>query len=371
MIYYAGHGVQLAGENYLIPVDAKITAPSDLVDNSVRLVDLMGTLETIPSRMRIVVLDACRNNPFPTVNDAGRGLAIVDAPSGSIVGYSTAPGAEAQDGDGNHSPYTAAFLHLAREPNLPIEQLFKRVRLEVNHSTDGRQTPWESSSLTSDFYFFGDTAMAATRGPDRSPIFQTASNWPSRSVRQAYDYVLAEGTPERYREFIELFPRDPLSDRVRGLLGNLLQAQAWHRAVLVNSPLAYRNFYDGYAGGPYAQAALRLQAQPKSVPLMQFTRLARSPALKQTSLGAQAHAPLSGAGKTASLPARSNVHASHGRSRFQGSMAPRRMGGGMRSHSGSHFAGSRSHASFHGPFHGSSRGSFHSMGGGGRGGFRR
>ena len=165
--------------------------------------------------MRIVVLDACRNNPFPDINDAGRGLAIVDAPRGSIVGYSTAPGMEAQDGDGNHSPYTSAFLNVAREPNLPIEQLFKRVRLEVNNRTDGRQTPWESSSLTSDFYFFGDTAVAATRAPDRSPIIQTASNLPSRSVRQAYDYVLSEGSPEYYQEFIRLYPHDPLCDRIR------------------------------------------------------------------------------------------------------------------------------------------------------------
>ena len=129
----------------------------------------MATLDAIPSRLRIVVLDACRNNPFPTVNDAGRGLAIVDAPNGSIVGYSTAPGAEAQDGTGDHSPYTQAFLQLAREPNVPIEQLFKRVRLEVNHATDGEQTPWESSSLTSDFTFFGDTAVAASRPPGARP----------------------------------------------------------------------------------------------------------------------------------------------------------------------------------------------------------
>ena len=95
MIYYAGHGVQVEGENYLLPVDAKISSPYDLDGNSLRLVDLMGTLDSISSRMRIVVLDACRNNPFPEVNDAGRGLAIVDAPNGSIVGYSTAPGMEA------------------------------------------------------------------------------------------------------------------------------------------------------------------------------------------------------------------------------------------------------------------------------------
>jgi hypothetical protein len=286
MIYYAGHGVQLAGENYLVPVDAKISSPADLVNDSVRLVDVMATLEAIPSRMRIVVLDACRNNPFPTINDAGRGLAIVDAPNGSIVGYSTAPGAEAQDGAGGHSPYTSAFLQLAREPNLPIEQLFKRIRLEVNHSTDGQQTPWESSSLTSDFYFFGQTAVAATRPPAHGPVVQMASNLPGRSVRQAYDYVLSEDSPEYYQEFITLFPRDPLCDRIRWLLANMLEAAAWHRAVLANSPVVYKAFYDQYSNGPYAKAALKLQSQPKMIPLMQPTHLIVShellPTLKAT-----------------------------------------------------------------------------------------
>ena len=282
MIYYAGHGVQLAGENYLVPVDAKISSPSDLAANSIRLVDVMATLEAIPSRMRIVVLDACRNNPFPTINDAGRGLAIVDAPNGSIVGYSTAPGTEALDGSGGHSPYTSAFLQLAREPNLPIEKLFKRIRLDVNHSTDGQQTPWESSSLTSDFYFFGDTAVAATRPPARGPIIQTASNLPARSVRQAYDYVLSEGSPEYYQEFITLFPRDPLCDHIRRLLGNLMEAAAWHKAVLANSPLAYKAFYDSHANSPYARAALKLQSQPKMVPLMQPTHLFVSQQLAPT-----------------------------------------------------------------------------------------
>ena len=254
---------------------------TDLDGNSLRLVDLMGTLESISSRMRIVVLDACRNNPFPEVNDTGRGLAIVDAPNGSIVGYSTAPGMEAADGDGNHSPYTSAFLNIAREPNLPIEQLFKRVRLEVNNATKGRQTPWESSSLTSDFYFFGDTAVAAGREPDRRPIVQMAANLPSRSVRQAYDYVVSEGSPEYYEEFIRLYPHDPLCDDIRVLLYNLKVAKAWHKAVLANSPFAYKTFHENYSNSPYAPAALKLYGAPKAVPLMQFTHLAKqSPSYK-------------------------------------------------------------------------------------------
>jgi hypothetical protein len=236
--------------------------------------------------MRIVVLDACRNNPFPQANDAGRGLAIVDAPNGSIVGYSTSPGMEAADGDGNHSPYTSAFINNAREPNLPIEQLFKRVRLDVNQATRGRQTPWESSSLTSDFYFFGDTAVAARRAPDRSPIVQMAANLPSRSVRQAYDYVVSEGSPEYYEEFIRLYPNDPLCDEIRVLHYNLKVAKAWHKAVLANSPFAYKTFHENYSTSLYAPAALKLYGAPKAVPLMQFTHLAKqSPSYKHANFG--------------------------------------------------------------------------------------
>jgi hypothetical protein len=280
MVYYAGHGVQLAGENYLVPVDARISSEPDLINGSVRLVDVMATLDAIPSRMRIAILDACRNNPFPSLNEATRGLAIVDAPNGSIVAYSTAPGSEALDGAGDHSPYTAAFLRLAREKNLPIEQLFKRIRLEVNNSTEGQQTPWESSSLTNDFYFFGDTAIAATRAPEEEKTVYTADNLPSRASRAAYDYVLAENSIEHYQEFIQLYPHDPLCDRIRALLGSLVQARAWHSAVLANSPVAYRSFYDKFSSGPYAQSALKLAAQPKLIPLSQPTHIIAPASIK-------------------------------------------------------------------------------------------
>jgi hypothetical protein len=297
MVYYAGHGVQLAGENYLIPVDAKISSEADLIDDSVRLVDVMATLETIPSRMRIVMLDSCRNNPFPSINDAGRGLAIVDAPNGSIVGYSTAPGTEALDGSGDHSPYTAAFLRRAHDKNVPIEQLFKRIRLDVNNSTDGQQTPWESSSLTSDFYFFGDTAVAATRTPAQAQVKTSyaADNLPSRAAHQAYDYVLAENSIEDYQEFIQLYPNDPFCDRVRALLANLMLAKAWHNAVLANSPVAYKSFYDKFSNSPYAQSAIKLASQPKIIPLSQPKQIIASSPIK---FGQQQGSVLQGIGKT-------------------------------------------------------------------------
>jgi uncharacterized membrane protein YgcG len=313
MIYYAGHGVQVAGENYLIPVDARIATPSDLVDHGVRLVDLMATLETIPSRLRIVMLDSCRNNPFPKLDDSNRGLAIVDAPLRSIVGYSTSPGAEALDGaDGGHSPYADAFLRLAREPNLPIEKLFKRIRLEVNRATEGLQTPWESSTVNSDFVFFGDTAVASARLPDHGPVVQLASNMPYRAVDQMYDYVLSEGSPEYYEEFITRFPHDPRSERFRRVLGELRLATDWHRAVLANSPTAYKNFYDHNVESPYAKVALHLQARPKVVPLMQAEHLMKTNNGFQHQLTLSSHARMtmmpvrgagpSGNGKFVSLP---------------------------------------------------------------------
>ncbi|MHC2461236.1 caspase family protein [Bradyrhizobium embrapense] len=382
MIYYAGHGVQLAGENYLIPVDARIATPSDLDGNAVRLVDVMGTLESIPSRMRIVVLDACRNNPFPNVNDAGRGLAVVDAPSGSIVGYSTAPGMEAQDGSNGHSPYTNAFLRLAREPNLPIEQLFKRIRLDVNSVTDGRQTPWESSSLTSDFYFFGDTAMASARAPANGPVVQMASNLPNRSVRQAYDFVLSEGRPDYYEEFIRLYPRDPLCERIRFLLTNWLQVAAWHKAVLANTPFAYKTFHDNFAGSPYAQSALKLQVQPKAIPLMQFRRLSNRQTFQPLNAGVQGAVgkivtmPASGTkpvgmpssigkGKVAGLPVANAGKATSNATMKDASRQHFRAE--RQSMQGNRTSSSGSRASFHPSPSGSH---FGAMGGGYRGGFR-
>lgn len=286
-VYYAGHGLQIAGDNYLVPVDAKINSEADVPTEAVRLVDVMATLQAVPSRVRMVVLDSCRNNPFTSLKDTGRGLAIVDAPNGSIVAYSTAPGTEAFDGEGKNSPYTSAFLRLGREQNLPIEQFFKKVRLVVNDATEGKQTPWESSSLTSDFYFFGDTAVAAATNVDPTvraqanasanrPV-QVAQNMRTRSPRDAYNMAIAEGSTEYYQEFVRVYPYDPYADHIRRLLAARLITLAWHGAVLANSTVGYQNFYSQYSDSPYGNLALKLAAQPKILPLYQPTKIMVAP----------------------------------------------------------------------------------------------
>src|SRR5690606_22107861 len=112
-------------------------------------------LEATKTKARIVVVDACRNNPFggSAADDAG-GFALVDAPDGALIAYSTSPGTVAFDGLGKHSPYAAAFMRTARTPNLPVEQVFKKVRLLVNDSTDKKQLPWDSARLNTEFVFF-------------------------------------------------------------------------------------------------------------------------------------------------------------------------------------------------------------------------
>src|SRR5882724_10686141 len=141
LVFYAGHGLQIDGENFLVPIDIDPKREADIPIQAVRLNDILNTLTSVPSKMRILMLDACRNNPFPDLKTAGGGLAIVDAKvgaPGTFLSFSTSPGAVAEDGNGVNSPYTTALLEAAKQPNIPIEETFKRVRVAVNRSTDGR-----------------------------------------------------------------------------------------------------------------------------------------------------------------------------------------------------------------------------------------
>lgn len=287
LVYYAGHGLQIAGDNYLVPVDAKINSEADVATEAVRLVDVMATLQAVPSALRIGIFDACRDNPFTNLKDTGRGLAIVDAPNGTIVAYSTAPGTQALDGEGKNSPYTEAFMRAAHEKNLPIEQFFKKVRVAVNDATDGKQTPWESSSLTSDFYFFGDTEVAAAKQIDPAQQAnvsanrrtQVAANMRSRTPRDAYGLAIQEGSVEYYQEFVQLYPYDPYAEHIRRLLAAKLIALAWHGAVLANTPVAYQNFYSQYPDSIYAMQAVKFSQTPLVTPLYQPTKIFVPPQL--------------------------------------------------------------------------------------------
>ena len=154
LFYFAGHGVQVSGENYLIPVDARIGREQDVPYEAVPVGRILGGLEDADNQLNILILDACRDNPFARQwRSSQRGLAMIQAVRGSLIAYATAPGAVASDGEERNGLYTSYLLQHLTTSGLSVEQFFKKVREGVVKATKGRQTPWESSSLIGDFFF--------------------------------------------------------------------------------------------------------------------------------------------------------------------------------------------------------------------------
>lgn len=174
LFYYSGHGMQVKGRNYLIPVDADIRSEDEVPYMSMDMAQVLDKLETARSRANLVILDACRNNPFIRSFRSSRvGLAQMDAPGGTLLAFATAPGSEARDGDEENGVYTKHLLAHMATPMLPVEVMFRRVREGVTAETKNRQIPWESSSLTGDFYF-----NQAGTAPARTPVAPAATPRP-------------------------------------------------------------------------------------------------------------------------------------------------------------------------------------------------
>jgi hypothetical protein len=274
LVFYAGHGLQIDGENFLVPVDIDPKREADIPIQAVRLNDILNTLTSVPSKMRILMLDACRNNPFPDLKTAGGGLAIVDAKigaPGTFLSFSTSPGAVAEDGSGSNSPYTNALLAAGKEQNIPIEETFKRVRLAVNKVTEGRQTPWDSSSLTEDFRFSG--ASVAGPKPAAAPkksVAEWTRDLKGKPVEAANEVIVADGTDEAYEAFAGLFPQTTLGRLARDWLVRHRRMVAWNDAVVINTASGYRSFLEKFPDSDLSATArkleLRLRNRPEFTP---------------------------------------------------------------------------------------------------------
>jgi Caspase domain len=270
LVFYAGHGLQIDGENFLVPVDVDPRREADIPIQAVRLNDVLNTLNSVPTKMRILLLDACRNNPFPELNKtAGHGLAIVDArigAPGTFLSFSTSPGAEAEDGNGADSPYTTALLAAAKEPG-PIEETFKHVRLSVNKATEGRQTPWDSSSLTEDFRFSGP----AVAGPKLAAATKrTVEEWrgdlKGKPVDVANEMIVADGTDEAYEAFVSLYPQTPFGLLARDWLDRHRRMVAWNHAVIINTAAGYRAFLAQFPDSDLSATARKLEERLRNRP---------------------------------------------------------------------------------------------------------
>ncbi len=205
LFFYAGHGVQVAGENYLIPVEAQIRREGDVEVEAVPANMVLKQMDFSGSQVSIVILDACRNNPLArSLRSATRGLAeISDRPTGSFIAYSTAPGQTAADGTGRNSPYSSALAEAIQTPGLGIEEVFRTVRGKVIAATDQQQVPWDASSLTAPFYFLPPTPAPATPSPaDQVSMLDT------KQVEIAFwNSIKDSAAPEDFTAYLEQYPR--------------------------------------------------------------------------------------------------------------------------------------------------------------------
>jgi uncharacterized caspase-like protein len=223
LFFYAGHGVQVGGENYLIPIDAKIKREADVDLVAVSASTVLKQMEFANSAVNIIVLDACRNNPLGDGARAlSRGLAKIEtAPRGSFIAYSTAPGSTAADGDGVNSPYTKALAETITQPGLSIADVFQEVRTKVLASTGNQQTPWDSSSLTGRFYFKApDATQTASVTPPPAPA-TSAEEAKMKNEKAHWDSVKDSNDPEEVEIYLAKYPNGYFVDLANAKLEEL------------------------------------------------------------------------------------------------------------------------------------------------------
>lgn len=231
LFFYAGHGLQVSGENYLIPVDAAIQTEADLDFNAVKM-DLVSRQMDRESKIKIVMLDACRDNPFEKQLSRSmgktrsaalkKGLAEINTAGGSIIAFATDPGDVALDGDGKHSPFTEALLRHIETPGVEIGLMMRRVTKDVFEGTKEKQRPWTNASLTGEFYMKpGDPAATPAPAPTAGAIPPAPSGFDERQMELAlWQSADRSGSARDYEEYLNRYP----AGQFAGMAKNRLEA---------------------------------------------------------------------------------------------------------------------------------------------------
>lgn len=231
VLFYAGHGLQLEWRNYMVPVDARLTAAADVPRQCVDISAVIDAFKAANNSTNVIILDACRDNPFPSAA-SGKGLAPLDAPSNTVLAYATAPGNVAEDGTAasGNGLYTGHLLDEIVKP-VRIEDVFKRVRLNVRRASQGRQIPWEVTSLEDDFAF--NTTSAAIARPTSQSAIQAAFV----AEKADWDRIKDSTNPADFFAFLQKYPSGQSSELAQFRLDQLqrpvVQAQAGKDGVQV------------------------------------------------------------------------------------------------------------------------------------------
>jgi uncharacterized caspase-like protein len=222
LFFFAGHGMQVQGKNYLIPTDARITSEQRVRLETLDVEAVLDQMAAARARVSMVILDACRNNPFERrFRSVGGGLAQINAPEGTMIAYATSPGKVAADGEGTNGLYTQELLKALAQPGLKVEDVFKQVRIGVTRASNGAQVPWEASSLTGDFYF--QPASLAQPAPAGAPAAPAASSVDREAL--FWDSIKSSSDPAELRAYLDTYPNGVFAPLARARVANLEAAR--------------------------------------------------------------------------------------------------------------------------------------------------
>ena len=258
-VYLSGYGLQLEGENYFVPIDARIAQDSDIPAEALRVSDYTRRLAALKLKTSILVLDAARPHPFAKSGaPLASGLSLVEPESGILVAFNAAPGTVAPQSAGPYSPYAQALAEMMREGGIPAAEVFTRVRLRVNEQTKGAEVPWHASKGRTSFVFFERAADA----PQPQLSVEETSAYRARPIRtmgaeEAYTAALDRDTLRGYEEFLAAYPNNPMARRVRAIVAARREAITWRRTRAINTPQAYWSYLRRYRSGPHANDARR------------------------------------------------------------------------------------------------------------------
>ena len=279
LFYYAGHGMQVQGINYLIPIGAEVNAEHEVKYEAVDAGRVLSEMESAGNRVNIVILDACRNNPFArSFRSSDRGLKKMDAPRGSLLAYATAPGDVAADGDEKNGLYTSKLLLHMDTPGLAVEQVFKNVGRDVQQKTGGSQVPWIALSLTEDFFFVPkevelsseqwqakaqaeEARIESLRQVIEAEEARLAKDAAAHQEQAAYKAAVATGTEEALQGFLRQYPQSKYAEAVRNGIEQIQLERirnAFERAKSRGTEEALDNFLSDYPQSALAGRARQL-----------------------------------------------------------------------------------------------------------------
>jgi len=278
VFYYAGHGLQVDGENYLVPVDARLDREASLDFEAVRLSTIVKLMEQ-RRRTNIVLLDACRDNPLArnlarnmgTRSTAiGRGFAQVETGVGTLIAYSTQPGNVALDGSGRNSPFTAALLRHSETPGIEIEALMRQVRRDVIEATNGAQVPWSHSSLTAAFRLIDQPtetqSVSAPPEPTAVPLPGVVQRVDPKAVELAFwDSIRDSENAELIAEYLKRYPQGSFSTIARIMLDQVKSSKSEIKTARLMDDAAPDPDPDPLAQASPRQRTLALQSELQRV----------------------------------------------------------------------------------------------------------